>query len=675
MWNLRYVGLVAVLGLGLAMTAGCGKSDTKSADSAAAAVPAAPTEAVTSADPLIGTWWVTDDKAPMMGIEFGKDQKAVVTVNLMQSVTADYAVMDGGRLRLVLPDGQTQIFKSQVDAQALALAPESGGEFPSLHLKKLQGQTIADAQHAKQQAMAKQRDALLAALRAKLSEPALVLESADPSLNLSRVALSLTGGPDQWQGTATTESNPPLLRHASANLVNADPPRLQVVLDQVQGPPGEADRTPATFSFASAGAPDALELKDNGLTLKSDADATKAITDAYQQLVKDRQTAIATFADRFGAFCVLQGDFHPAGAPATATPTHAALGLLRIEDKPAFKVANLARNDNPSPTDFNGQAVIAFDQGKPVLLLQNYGGAFTDGGSNQLQGTLQNMPGTLAIEQRLTAEDLQAKRKVVDAFIQSSLNSGVRFVGTMLINQKPELPVPVAMDLKTDGNLNLSGTIDVPHLGEGQFDTPGKVAETLFGAILQFEGHQKLKPGMSTLMGSSRKATLSLTFDGTTPKLSGTIYGGYQSGPAQLSVASDAATKARHDLIAKTLSDGAVFVVTDPRPRSKPPVNLNLKLDADGSTVTGTSTPGAHDGFFNGGGALHGTLADSGGFVVLDLTLDPGADARKRPTAGGELKFWVLTDDNGQPVLSGYWSSSTRNPPAAEPAKAFLAKP
>ena len=150
-----------------------------------------------------------------------------------------------------------------------------------------------------------------------------------------------------------------------------------MVLDQVQGPPGEADRTPATFTFAAAGTPDALELKDNGLTLKSDADATKAITDAYQQLVKDRQTAIATFADRFGAFCVLQGDFRPAGAPATATPTHAALGLLRIEDKPAFKVANLARNDNPSPTDFNGQAVIAFDQGKPVLLLQNYGGAFT----------------------------------------------------------------------------------------------------------------------------------------------------------------------------------------------------------------------------------------------------------------------------------------------------------
>ncbi len=668
------LGCIAVTLIAVITLAGCGKSDSSADAGKPGAPPAAPTQQVSGQSDLVGSWYTANPKerAEVIGLEFGKDGKVMLTMRNMQVVTCDYSVIDGGRVRIVSPDGQTMLFQCKVDPKSLLLDPEGPAAFSKMQLRRLSGQTIAEARKQEQEAEAKRRQEVLAAVQKQLEQSNLVLMSSDPSLKLSRFALDGKSQPGGWTGIIYSETNPPLARQAQMAVAQTDPPQVQISIGQVLGPVGEAQRNPMTITLTATGEGDKIELAEKGLALRSDAAAHDELIKKYNTVADARTKLINDFADQFKSYSHFEGELAYANNP-NAKPRAVAYGLLRVEGKPQFLVADMTRNDNPAPEQFNLAAGVQLVNDKPILVIPQLQGqlqATTADGKTALEGQISGMAGKLAMTDSMTKDQLIARRALVTDFLDKQLPDGIQLAGQTYVDGKSNMPAPVMITLKGPAK-SLAGVFNALHL-QGTFTLTGQAAPTLLGAVVEFDStHREYGKAPSTLLGSHRKAVLSVQWIDGHPKFSGNVAASFQSGPTFLDLTTPELSKSRMDTVSKLLSAGATFVVTDPRPRrNATPEQVKLKLDpatgkVEGQVITGNAW---------GNAAITGQFKESDGMPCLILHQEASTDRYKRPTDSYEQSLWTLFDDQGNLTLSGWSLSSNSNPPSVQPYKLVPSK-
>lgn len=672
---MKHMSLWALPVLGLLLLAGCGKSDSASSDSSSDASnePAAP---VSNESQLVGTWFQAAEQ-DLAGVEFGKDGKATLMLGsenngeILQAVTLDYSVMEGGRVRMVVPQGQTVVFNCEISDDRLMLDPETRmmGLIGKSVFTRLKGQTVAQALRAKAQEEQQKRQALVESVQKLLGQPNLVLESADPKLNLSRYALELKGSASSWHGVIYSEFNPPLMREvtASVRLSKGDVPQVILSLGNVVGPVGEGPRNPMTITLVAEGEGQAMKLHEHGLALKSDADVHAAIIANYESTQKQREQAVATFADQFKMYCLLEGELTHPNNP-NGRPVQVRLGFLRVQGKPAFVMADLRNNANPPPAMFNQPAVVQWETNKPMLAMPYMQGLLEPGKDGRVIGQLNGMKANLKITQCLSKEELAQRSADTVKFLDQQLADGVELCGPATINATNPYPMPLSIKLKSNGRRQLGGSVSILHLG-GEYELEGSAAPTLLGATITLKSTKNIKHSGTGLLGRGRDFNLDLLWVDGKPKITGR-QSGFQGATVELAPADADRLAADQKHLQGLLEKGVTFAKVNLGDTSRP-FQFDLKLDDNGK-ITGSFSGDTQNPAQ--GAEVSGELSQSDGFVFLKLQKAPGADARKRSTAA--MTFWLWAMDDGEQMnLGGYCIPAGRNPPTPDAVLLREARP
>jgi hypothetical protein len=475
--------LAACMGLVLLM-GGCGDSESPgSSDSGA--TPAAAERPVAKASELVGVWYQASEANDFLGMEFGSDGKVMVSAALNVTRTWDYSVMEGGRVRMIVPGGETIVFKCAVDRRSLVLDPESPGMVSRNQFVRLENQTLAEAHRARQQEAAKQQEAMLEQVRELVKRPNLVLESSDPSLRLSRYALELKGGPDQFEGVAWTESNPPVMRQAGLWVQQGRPPQVLIVLGSVLGPPGEADRQHIQIRLTPRGEGSKLELEEKGLALRSNEKVHAEIVKGYDTIIAEREAALAKALEPFGAYARFETEFYTSNAP-NARPVPAKFALWRVKGKPQFRVADLRRKSNPAEAQFNMTADAIVYAGKLLVScpqMQFEMEPVSAGGKLALKGGFGGWEVQVPAVEVLSEAELKERAEAVKAFVDRDLARGMTLRGWMVSDRDhiKNLHQPLSLVMKCDAQHKLSGTLKMlSHSSE--FEMQGDITPAMTGA-------------------------------------------------------------------------------------------------------------------------------------------------------------------------------------------------
>lgn len=653
--------------LGLLWVAGCGKSDSSSSESGSDSGQSAPLEAVSNESQLVGTWFAAAEQ-DLLGAEFGNDGKATLTIGgamgggIGSAVTWDYSVLEGGRLRMVVPRGETIIFNCEIAGDRLVLEPETQGMirlFDKSVFTRLKGQTIAQAYRARQEAVAKKRAELVKSVQDRLGESSLVLKSADPQLNLSRYALELKGSASSWQGVIYSEHNPPLMRQvvASVQLAKGDVPQVVLSLGNVVGPVGEGPRNPMNITLTAEGEGEAMKLHEHGLALMSDPEAHAAILANYESTQHQREQAVTTFADQFKAYCRLEGELVYPNNP-NARPQKVNLGLLRVEGKPAFAMADLRNSVNPQPSQFNQPAVVQWEGGKPMLAMPYMQGLLEPAGDGKVVGQINGLKATLTISEILSKDELAQRRSATMDFLNQQLGGGMELYGTAMIDSTRPYPMPLYIKLNSTGQGQLGGSVSILHLG-GEYELAGSTAQTLLGATITLKSTKPIKHSGTGLLGRGRDFNLDLLWVDGQPKITGQQVG-FQRATVDLSPVSNEKLSAARDRFGKLLESGATFTKVNMGDTNR---LFRIELKQDGAKLAGTFSGDPR--IAPDGTAVEGELSQANGFVFLNLQTAAGQDARKRPIPSAKFWLWAM-EEGGQTSLGGYYIPAGRNPPTPD---------
>ncbi len=606
------------------------------------------------ASQLEGTWF-RDDAGEVLGLEFAKDGKVTITPVGMNSgaLTLDFAMMEGGRVRLTNPQGMTLMFTCAIDGSRMTFEPEGGrGEFNCSKFVKLKsGQTLAQANQAKIQEIQQKHKALADGAAELLAKPNLAIVSADPKMNLSRFALDVKGQGGVFTGTAYVEGNTIYARQAQVGIQPGggieQPPRVIVNMGQVVGPPGMQQMPPETLTFRIEGEPGKLVLTDGGHALRADADTFSTLTGKYKKDAEERQALVDAFAARFGAYTRLEGEFRYPNNP-NAKPRPVVWGVLRVEGKPAVMIADMTRDANPVPAAFAQVAGVELADKKAYLGVPPAlgGGALVPQESSDalvLAGNVQGAQLILKSVQTMTKEQLLKRRADVAAFLDKTLASGTPYAlsGWYQTDDRPDTPIyPAQMTLANPGNRALTGSFGANWIG-AMCEHTTKVTDTLLGAKLEFNASKVVKAETADLRGGP-VGTIDLvwtdagpTFVGVCKASNGNVLTFFPATPER--AASD------RKKLEGAFARGVVF---------------NARADGYNSGMrpaTITLTPGAAPGSLTGkaqfpvkrGGLadVSGTITERDGFAVVDLAFV----AKDQNARAGKLHLWTLTD----PTIGG----------------------
>lgn len=666
------MGMVAVC-VGCLWLTGCGGGEEQggAATVGSAAVSAAvkPGKPIKGDKQLIGRWYGQNPGSEFAGLEFTDTGKVLITLatrspmQLGGTVTWDYEAIDGGRVRMTLPNGVTHIFTAAINSKTLTLANDRTPE-QAMRFNALGEQTIAEAHREAAQRLVEQHQARKAAVNAFLKQEHLALVSNDPTLRVSRQALTLQGGPENWSGVAYTDLPSPTLREARVSVVDAgpgNPIQLRIDWTQTLGPPGQFPLKPDAEVFAVEGEPGSLQVVSAlQRKLVSDQQVHSELIKGYQALKEKREAEIAKLVDQFGQYAWLQGGYH---YQSSKGPYHQQLGLVlrKVEGKSAFEYVEVHRAQQPNWNQnfqFNAYQLVqvAYNMGKPMLMLPGpwFLEPVEEDGKLVFKGqNRSNQDALFEIAQTFTQKQMDERAAAIEAYLDT-FASGRVLRGRVLTSGSNGHFGGRVFDLTIDAARNVTGTMKVLEYG-GTYSMVGKAGRTFRGASIQLQATGVSNEPYNQMMRGNVKVDLIFDFDAGTvqqPMIVGQVNGGYLSGDLAFAAGGGELEAAEREQILTKLRDGASFAVVRPNTNQRrvQPV-YTLKLDPATRKITGrVNDHGNH--LFAGDTAITGELSERDGFVFLHLlmpatTRDSGAN--NRPT---EQYLWALPEDDSF-VLAG----------------------
>lgn len=658
-WGFFLISAISML------LAGCGGDDT---ESLSARMDDGPGKPVKSTKQLVGAWYGPAAK-DIAGFEFTEGGQVMITfaggnpLQLGGTVMWNYGLLDGGRVALSQPNGQTRIMAATISGKTLALAAEHNPNEVARYLK-LDEQSIAQAHQAESQRLIAQHDKMLQAVHDYLQQPKLVLVSDIEGVNPGREALEISGAAGNWSGKAYTEISAPILRTAQVSLLASSPGlpiQLEIALLETVGPPGQSPVQPRAERLVVEGAPDKLKIAGGGRKLVADGKVYDDIVKKYEEVRKERETALTEFTEQFGAYAWLQGGYHYLSGRG-AEHNRIAYALRRVEGQPAFEFVQVNRNTDPDwnlDLKFNAyqQIPVLFSGDKPVLRLpdQTVLTANSEGGKTVFRG--KNRAGQDAefiVADVVTAEDVASRQAVVNEYL-AALRETKTLRGHIITAGSNGHVGGRILTVTADPQGNISGSLKALEYG-GTYAVTGKFEPTFLGAAMQLQSTELLNGPYNRMMEGRIKVDLVFDFaEGADapPVVSGKLGGGFLSGELTFSEISAAQIKAEREQLIKWIAgDGSDFTPVQPRHNRGQPL-YRIKADPASGKITGTISEGPNNLLPNGPVSFTGQLSEQDGYVYIHLENPAERNDNNRAMRPWEHFIWAIPTAEQGLVLAG----------------------
>lgn len=625
------------------LQAGCGGGDEPPADG--------PLEGkeLGRAGQLEGTW-LGVNQGDFIGFEFMDDGKVLatpVTSALMGGgVMYQYSVMDGGRLSLMTPNGQTRTFKVTLSGDymqlegGMMLSTDNTQRFRRLPKGQTLDQGIEEQERLDAAAYRERHEGLIQ----YLGRDDLVMVSVTPGAGApSAIALDLdTNGP----GRGWYDDAPPHLDEIGTAIDtvsnDATRPALRITFGQQIDPPPQQARGGGQVVFNSSGDADEPRLVANvtygnqpfELEIKRDAklyrdiigrfDAEKARIEAL------RKPLLAALRD----YAVIEGK---SGAQYANQATQDRLVLVKDAETGKFSGEATLSYENrvPQTGPLTADVVVFGDEAKLVIngLYRMYqlslpaadsgelaGAWFPSGQQNGWQTTLTITEALDAAERERRAE---AQRK---AF--RNLDPSLSWFGRApILAEAWAVPQPFVILTVTPGaNDTFTAAARYPSLRMDVAMT-GKIAETIAGPVLQlgYSGSEidSSTAAMLALANVERQLknqVWSLTL--TRPGDAGSLLegGGTSMGAVSLEPMTDAWKKRQLDSMRKTLAAGADFNAWVMTARQAEATVFKFKLDPASGELNAVVPERSGPMYIWPGQTYEGKFVEQNGVPAADFT-------------------------------------------------------
>jgi hypothetical protein len=683
---LTFCLLLVALPLGRAADAFQGRPVARATDLAGAWVRATP-----------GTW---------LGIEFTRDGQVIVTQDLTAGMqpfvqgqrtstfTFRFTLLEGGRLSINAPSGQTFVFETKAAGDLLELTIPTeqveilglvGLEFGgSQRFRKLpSGKSLTQAIREENERMAAERDRRVAAVKKLLAAGNIVL--TPPQGAAPVVALKFEPGAGaQLQGVALVDESPgradflrPIRIHPFSATIGPEPETVVTIALAPAVEPMSERQVVGTIELKAEGPADrptlagtmqfAANRSGGRCVLKTDA---RAFTEAFARLEKQRENTnrlLATVTGPLGGRAILTGTKPVQGMP---QPQPVELVVQRAPDGRGYiaqaKVGRQQLGGGAVPTLVVDRAVlhVAFQGGEEWRLHVNPDGKTFAGEWRPYQGAdfLSNGTVALTLQRVWTIEQLAAIAKAVERYLTNDLRNGIEFAGRVrglfASSEQTTVPVPVSLKIQSQPDGKLTGQAWFV-AQQGGFELEGAAVPATGLIALKstrvMEGSDKefVERGLGT---APLTCALQLDID-PKPKLTGALkstgpWGG--GGATEFEPVNDAAIAEQRRKILAALSGGAEFVVK--QDQGMKPAYVRLKADGAGK-ITGDAVGNSYNSF-DAPGIFRGEVASERGQAMVKLVYHPAPrlDGNQFPDAPCSF----LSEFEGDKLTLAGWAEEPR---------------
>lgn len=664
---MRY-GLAAVCGVlatALLLTfGGCGGGDQPVSKAAGDTSKPLEGKSASKASQLEGTWMAVTE-GPYAGFEFMDDQQVLVNTGFSAGqMTLKYDVLDGGRLSLIAPSGQTQVFSTSMSGDLLELG-EPGSPKESQRFKRVpKGKPLAEALKEYHQQLAAEREKRLAEIAAALSRKDLVIRPTGDAGNAPPFVLELAVNSSALSGRAILDLEDPMIFDVQGSIRMDQYGAADVNLQMNQRAPQgvQPKHARATFKVPNDGKAPTLvgSISDVGevpAEIVVDAAATKKANDHLAAVAEQIKQAIAAVTDPLGVKALLTSSVTMRGSEA---PMPVTITLRRLGDQPAFAgVAEFANN-----TSAPAQASVRVINKRGLLEVDLTNGHHwrVGPGEGKFAGTwfFGNSPlsgqgagnSELIIQRMWTAEQMAARQAAVEKFVKTDLQTPHTWLGEITLNNQG--PTPAWMQLQVGADGSATGQAFYPLL-EGSAELAGQIVPGVEGPGLQLQAVKVTgTPGYVRSFGRQQFKLEVDDPEAAAVGLAGDWNGGMARGPIALGAFDESSVEADRKKVTAALAD-ATFTLTNSREVTNPdrkPAFLRLKVDAATHKVFGELGGETRVGSLRIPCIFEGEMTTDHGIHILRIKQIAALGYVSDPGFSG-LVLRARLDDQGAVALSG----------------------
>jgi hypothetical protein len=660
---------------------------------------------VARATDLAGAW-VRATPGNWLGIEFTRDGQVIVTQDVTAGLqpfvqgqrtstfTFRFSLLEGGRLSINAPNGQTFVFETKAAGDLLELTIPTeqidilglvGLEFGgSQRFRKLpSGKSLTQAIREENERLAAEREKRVAAVKKILAAGNIVVTPAQGTAPI--VALKFDGGPGApLQGIAIVDESPdradflrPIRVHPFTATIGPEPQTVVRIMLAPAVEPMSERQVAGTIELTADGPADrpslagTLEFVVNRAggrcVLKTDS---RAFTDAFARLDKQREATkrlLATVAGPLGGRAILAGTKPVQGMP---QPQPVELVVQRTPEGNAYiaqaKVGRQQLSGGAALTLVVDRPVlhVAFQGGEEWRLRVNGDGKTFAGEWRPYQGMdfVSSGTVTLAVQRMWTVEQLAAIAKAVERYITTDLRNGIEYAGRVrglfASSEQTTVPVPVSLKIQSQPDGRLTGHAWFV-AQQGGFELEGtavpatglialKSTRVMDGSDTEF-----VQRGLGT---APLACSLQLDID-PKPKLTGALkstgpWGG--GGATEFEPVNDAAVAEQRRKILAALGGGTNFIVK--QDQGARPAYVRLKADAAGK-ITG-DVVGTSYGSFDAPGIFSGEVVSDRGQALVNLVYHPAPQVNGNQFPDAPCSF--LAEFEGDKLTLAGWAEQPR---------------
>ncbi len=628
------------------------------------------------ANQLEGTW-LGITEGDFVGLEFMADGQVLATpvVGFGTSQMFRYSLLEGGRLSLTLPNGQSRVFTAEIGGDQLELSGFMmlSGTNSQRYRRLPSGKTLEQGIEEQRAAEARAYEERLAAVNAFLAHPDLVIAPTTPAAGApAAIALELAAG---GVGRAWHDDAPPHLDQITVQPGAGDRAgtlQVSVTFGQQIQPPPTQQRSGTTITFAVAG--DArnptltAQVNFGGqpfeLAIVRDRDRHAAIVGRFDAEIARIEALRAPLISALRDYAVLQGTSAPDN-PNRPQPSRIEVVLVRDEASGAYAgESTLIDGTTGQAVTAPATAQITVTGDRAMLMInasnRQYqlsldqaagkfsGGWFYQGNPNGWQAEL---TATQAFDAATRQRQVGAERTAL-----ASLQVATPLIGLVdgRIQFLPQ-PMAVSLALSSSGG-QIAGTATFP-IVRAVIDVQGQIVESLTGPRLQLRftglresGHGHAQNVFTTLRTQTWSyAVADAGTSGAPIKLT--------NGALTLTQATDAYRRSLLEQLTAAMSGGLKMTITHPRYNDNvTPLTFEFRIDRATGRIGGSVVSGTARSMFNARSTVSGELADIAGVPLLSVEITDPPPARAnlfRRTDVAELAAYPT--EGGWQFVGPFW--------------------
>lgn len=606
------------------------------------------------ASQLEGTWLATNE-GDFIGFEFMANGKVLATpftasITGIGGIMYDFSILDGGRLSLVTPNGQTNVFAVTIDNDRMQLdgfmmlSPTDSQQFRRLP----RGQTLEQGIEAQAELDARAYTERYNGLLVFLGRDDLVMTPTTPHPSApSAKALALMPG---GTGRAWHDDAPPHLDQMTATIEPQDRdgsrPAVHITFGPQLDPPVAQSRGSGQILFNATGDANEPRLIANvtfgnqpfELEIRRDASLHREITGRFDAEKVRIEALRAPLLSALRDYAVIEGR---SGAQVANQMTDDRLVLVRNPDTGKFEgEGTLTFQSRPAQPGPLAADVVVFGEEATLVIdgiNRRYQLTLANAGTGELAGAWfpsgqQNgWQSQLAITESIDAAERQRRAEAQRNALRSLSPATPYFGRAPILAEAWGVPQPfVVLTVAPGTGDSFDVTARYPSI-DMDVTMTGAIAETLAGPVLQLRSTAiEIAENISGMLALNnvqtqvRSQVWSLTL--TDPGQPGSLLegAGTSMGAVSLEPMTDAWRRRQIETVRSTLARGASFNGWSMTQRQAPPSVFQFTLDAASGTLNGLLPNRSGEFGLVAGQIFEGALVEQDGIAKAELVYGQG---------------------------------------------------